>query len=261
LRLVGYAAPLKAARDASQPSCRVRRWRVPFSGLLEEKAENLSLLVFILFMLSSTAYDGLQQTRPWVVLFWQGIYPHVSPELSTVPRVGYEQALVLYRLWQSFWLITSPFIYLTIFLTFVAAAKILARTKYTVLELSLRFALSLIPIAIVYHITHYYPTLLEMGPQIVRLISDPFGFGWNLFGTANLAIPPVMVGAGVIWISQVVLIVAGHVVSVLLVHIEALRIFPSTRDATASQLPMLFLMILFTVAGLKILSMPLAPAQ
>jgi hypothetical protein len=71
----------------------------------------------------------------------------------------------------------------------------------------------------------------------------------------------VMLSAGVVWISQVVLIVAGHVVGVLVAHIEAVRIFPSTRDATVSQLPMLFLMILFTVAGLKILSMPLAPGQ
>jgi hypothetical protein len=259
LRLIGYAAPLKIVRNAKPPLHSVRRWRVPFSGLLLEETEGSSLLVFILFMLSSTAYDGLHQTRPWVTLYWQDIYPHLSPLLSTVPRQAYEQALALYALWQTFWLIASPFIYLAVLLTFVAAAKILAKTQYTVLQLSLRFALTLIPIAIVYHITHYYPTLLEMGPQIVRLISDPFGLGWNLFGTANLTIPAVILGAGVIWMSQVVLIVAGHVVSVLLAHFEALRIYPNTRDAMVSQIPILLLMILFTVVGLKILSMPLAP--
>jgi hypothetical protein len=261
LRLIGYAAPLKIVYDAASPLPVARRWRIPFSGLLEEETESWSLLVFILFMLSSTAYDGLHQTRPFVSLFWQDIYPHVSPLLSSVPRVGYEQALTVYTLWQSACLIASPFVYLAVFLSFVAAAKILAKSQHTVMYLSLRFALSLIPIAIVYHITHYYATLLEVGPQIVRLISDPFGLGWNLFGTANLRIPAVMLSAGVIWMSQVVLIVAGHVVSVLLAHIEALRIFPNTRSATASQLPLLLLMILFTVFGLKILSLPLAPAQ
>jgi hypothetical protein len=261
LRLIGYAAPLQIVRNADPAQPAVRRWRMPFSGLLEEETESSSLLVFILFMLSSTAYDGLHQTRPFVTSFWQEIYPHVSPLLSSVPRVGYEQALTLYTLWQSVWLVASPFIYLVVLLGFVAAAKFLANTQYTTMQLALRFALTLIPIAIVYHITHYYPTLFEVGPQIVRLISDPFGLGWNLFGTANLRIPAVILSAGVIWMSQVVLIIAGHVVSVLLAHVEALRIFPNSRAAAASQLPMLLLMILFTVFGLKILSMPLAPAQ
>src|SRR3546814_5626180 len=44
--------------------------RAPFSGLLQQRAEHLSLLVFVLFMLSSTAFDGLRATIPWFKLFW-----------------------------------------------------------------------------------------------------------------------------------------------------------------------------------------------
>jgi hypothetical protein len=210
-------------------------------------------------MLSSTAYDGLHETLPWVETFWKGVYPFVSQYLSDHPRTSYEQALFLYKLWQWFWLIASPFVYLVVLRVFVAAAKVIAKTQYSVSDLSLRFAPALIPIAIVYHITHYYPTLFAQGVQIERLISDPFGFGWNLFGTANLNILPVMVDVGLIWKSQVALIVGGHIVSSYLAHLEALRSFPTAKRATLSQLPILLLMVMFTTLGLKILSMPLAP--
>ena len=109
--------------------------------------------------------------------------------------------------------------------------------------------------------THYYPTVLSQGVEIVRLISDPFGLGWNVFGTANLAVAPIMVNVALLWKTQVVLIVAGHIIACYLAHTEAIRVFPSTRQATLSQVPLLLLMVIFTTVGLKILSMPFAPGQ
>src|SRR6185369_15905490 len=46
-----------------------------------------------------------------------------------------------------------------------------------------RFALSLVPIAIGYHLAHYLTFLLIQGQYIIPLASDPFGWGWNLLGT------------------------------------------------------------------------------
>ena len=62
---------------------------------------------------------------------------------------------------------------------------------------------------------------------------------------------------GVVWHSQVGLILFGHIVSVWIAHLVALRILPSRGSATLSQVPMLILMIGFTVAGLWILAQPL----
>jgi hypothetical protein len=61
----------------------------------------------------------------------------------------------------------------------------------------------------------------------------------------------------VVWHTQVWLILFGHIVSVYLAHLEALRVFPTRRQATLSQLPMLLLMVGFTTIGLWILSQPL----
>jgi hypothetical protein len=64
-----------------------------------------------------------------------------------------------------------------------------------------------------------------------------------------------------VWHVQVGLILVGHIVSVYLAHVEALRIFPSSRKAAVSQLPMLVLMMVFTTLGLWILSLPISAGQ
>ena len=60
-----------------------------------------------------------------------------------------------------------------------------------------------------------------------------------------------------VWHTQVALILFGHIVSVYLAHVVALRVFPTRREAMLSQLPMLCLMVFFTVAGLWILALPM----
>ena len=63
---------------------------------------------------------------------------------------------------------------------------------------------------------------------------------------------------GVIWHTQVLLMLGGHVVAVYLAHVVALRVFPSHRQGVVSQLPMLALMVAYTCLGLWVLSLPLA---
>jgi hypothetical protein len=64
-----------------------------------------------------------------------------------------------------------------------------------------------------------------------------------------------------VWHTQVALILAGHIVSVYLAHVEALKVFPNPRHAVLSQLPMLVLMVLLTTVGLWILSLPIDAGQ
>jgi hypothetical protein len=114
-----------------------------------------------------------------------------------------------------------------------------------------------VSIAIAYQVAHYYTYLLIQGQAIIALLSDPFGWGWNLFGTAGYKINAALVGADFVWYSQVALIVAGHVIAVYLAHVTALRLMRNQRLAVRSQYPMLALMILYTVFSLWILSQPI----
>ena len=231
--------------------------RQPFMGLVKEPAEHASLLLFILFMLSSTAFDGVHDTLAWTQLFWRDIYPLLEP-LAAGRAQPYLFLVDFYYYWQWLSLALSPFFYLAIYLFFISLVKLITSSSLSVRELALRFAYSLVPIAFVYNVTHYYTLIVSQGLSIVRIASDPLGIGWDLFGTASWLSTPVLLDAGSIWHTQVWLILFGHIVSVYLAHVEAMRIFPKSRRAIASQLPMLVLMVIFTTLGLWILSLPIA---
>jgi hypothetical protein len=251
LRLVAKMAPLDY-----RPG-RGLRLRTPFTGLLEQRAENYSLLLFALFMLSSTAFDGLRATAPWFRLFWLDPLNVIKPWIGTDPILAYVKLRRVYLAYETVWLLLSPFLYLAVFMLFIALAKWITRSRLSLRALGLSFGLTLLPIALVYNITHYYTLILTQGLKIVSLLSDPFGWGWNLFGTAGWLRAPILPDMGTVWHTQVGLILFGHIVSVYLAHAEALRVFPSHRQAVLSQLPMLLLMVLFTGVGLWILAQPI----
>jgi len=250
LRLIGKIAPFECKAGKI-------RLRQPFVGLLLEPAEHFSLLLLVLFMLSSTAFDGVHQTLPWVSVFWKWIYPL----LTAMIEQPYLFFVDIYYYWQWAMLFVSPFFYLAIYLLFVCLMKLATGSPRSVRDLALQFTFALIPIAFVYNVTHYFTLLFSQAPAVVPLISDPFGFGWNLFGTARVSSPPIILSADFVWHAQVALILVGHVVSVYLAHAQALQIFPREKQAVWSQLPMLTLMVLFTTVGLWILSLPIAGGQ
>jgi len=57
------------------------------------------------------------------------------------------------------------------------------RTGTSVRQVAGLFVLSLIPIALAYHLAHYLSYLVLVGQYIIPLAADPFGMGWDLFGT------------------------------------------------------------------------------
>jgi len=257
-RLVGLMAPVEY-RPCGRRGV-MFRLRRPLSGLLQRQPANTSLVLFVLFMLASTAFDGAHETQPWSRLFWRGVYPWIEPAVMAASTQPYKVAARLYYEWQWLMLTLSPLFYFALYAGFIWLSKRASGSTRTAGELGRVFALSLLPIAFVYHLTHYYTLLPAQGIQLVKLISDPLGWGWNLFGTARMALPPVLLDASFIWHTQVALILAGHIASVCIAHLEALRIFPGQRSAVASQIPMLLLMVGLTAGGLWILSLPLGSA-
>jgi len=256
-RLIGRIAPVAYEPAVGRQRGYVVRTRLPFAGLLKTNAEHISLLVFVLFMLSSTAFDGAHETRPWVAIFWQGIYPALAAHGAR----NYTFWVALYYAWQSAMLLLSPLFYLAIYLLLLWVAKIVARSEIPLKELALRFAFTLVPIALVYNAAHYYGEFFSQGVLILKMASDPFNMGWNLFGTDRWFNDPIVLDAALVWHTQVALILVGHIVSVYLAHVEALKVFPKRRHAIYSQLPMLALMVLLTTIGLWILSLPIAAGE
>jgi len=254
LRLIARMSPLQ---HTAQPDGTRLHWRFPFAGLQHARAEHISLTLFILFMLSATAFDGLRGTVPWFRLFWTDPTGLLQHWLGQPPIYAFVQLRPYYLGFESLCLLLSPWLYFAAYALFVWLGRIMAGSRVPMRQLLLDFSFSLLPIALVYHITHYYTLLLSQGVKIVSLLSDPFGWSWDLFGTAQLWRAPILPEMGTVWHTQVGLILFGHVVSVYLAHQQALRSFGSARAALLSQLPMLVLMVLFTTAGLWILAQPM----
>jgi hypothetical protein len=127
----------------------------------------------------------------------------------------------------------------------------------TTAMLARRFVLTLVPISLAYHVAHYVSYLFVGGQYAIPLISDPFGWGWNLFGTAAYQIDIGVIGPRLQWYVAVVSVVTGHIIAVCLSHIVALKIYPESRSALVTQIPMLVLMVGYTMCSLWILSQPI----
>jgi hypothetical protein len=190
---------------------------------------------FVILVLAGVAFDGLMETPLWNEL----------RRATSMP--------------QTLGLVLLPLVFLAAYLGFVKLSQLFGGGKgqLRLASLAAAYVYSLVPIAIAYQVAHYYTLLLVQGQEIVRHISDPFGWGWNLFGTAGYEVNPGLVGAAFVWYSQVALIVVGHVVAVYVAHLVALRMFGDRRKALRSQLPMLALMVLYTISSLWILSQPI----
>ena len=125
------------------------------------------------------------------------------------------------------------------------------------LEYGKIFVYTLIPIALAYHVAHFLLFLLIQGQLIIALVSDPFGFGWDLFGTANYRLNFKLVSPNVYWFVSGMSIVVGHIIAVFLSHRIALRVHENHRHALQSQYPMLVLMVGYTIASLWIITQPM----
>ena len=99
--------------------------------------------------------------------------------------------------------------------------------------------------------------LLIGGQYAIPLVSNPFGWGWDLFGTASYRVDIGLIGPRLQWQVAVIAVVLGHVIAVYVAHVTALRIFHTRRRALLSQIPMLLLMVGYTMCSLWILSQPI----
>jgi hypothetical protein len=137
---------------------------------------------------------------------------------------------------------------------YLVACNLASRSsgRWAPMQVASRFAHSLVPIALAYAVAHYMTLVIFEGQQLIAAISDPFGLGWDLFGTAERKVDFFITATEPVWYAQVAVIVVGHVCGVILAHDRALADFGV--DAVRSQYAMLVLMVALTTLGLLILA-------
>ena len=85
---------------------------------------------------------------------------------------------------------------------------------------------------------------MDAGQDTIFLASDPFGKGWDIFGTADFQPTENVFGPNTIWYVQVGVLVVGHVLGLVLAHDKAIALFSSAQTAIRTQYAMLALWLL-----------------
>jgi hypothetical protein len=203
--------------------------RSPLDGV-DGIASERGLVAVVMVLLGSTGYDGLSRTQ-----FWQE-GPGRTAYLSAVPGTLGLLAVIAVA--------TALFVGATV-LGGALSRSDLARQPGL-------YAHSLVPIAAGYAVAHYFSLLLLDGQATWILASNPFAQpGVDLFGTYGRAVDYTAVSTRTIANVQVSSIVVAHVLGVVLAHDRAVRETP--RRATVGQVPLVAVMVAFTVGGLFLL--------
>jgi hypothetical protein len=216
------------------------RFRMPGSGVIGQGESSAALMIFVLLVLSTMTLDGFLATT-----IWTDIRMQLSQVVSSITLIG------------SLALLAAPIMFYLAFQACMALSASAGHLDLTSVFAARVFVITLLPIAVVYHIAHFHSFLLIQGQAIVPLISDPFGWGWDLFGTASYRLNPTVVSPHASWLFTVAVIVAGHVVAVYAAHAVARRRATSGTSLFRGQLPVLLLMTGYTVLSLWIMGQPM----
>lgn len=218
---------------AASPKDRGVRLRPYGAGIRREPPLGPGGGTFVLALLATVVYDGFARTEKYL-------------------------DLEAYLLGQSEWLafhfrllttLIMVAIAVTFALAFPAVAALVARPEQSGLAATARrYAPTLIPIAAVYFVSHYFVYLIYIAQFTPAVVLDPFEREW---------IPDYEIWTGIpgslVWYVQVALIVWGHVVAVFEAHRLSGGLYRGPARAVAAQAPLILLMVGYTFGGLWVL--------
>ncbi len=217
--------------------------RPPLSGLpqLEPASGTVALLSV---MIGTVTFDGLTQGRLWkdTAIELTDVVTSLGVPITDAPKVVATIGLV------------AAVILVALFYRAGIAGAHSVGGDISAERLRAAFVHSLVPIAMVYVAAHYLTFLLFEGQAIRYLASDPFGQGWDLFGTASAAIDYSLLSQNGAWYAQVGFVVLGHVAALILAHDRALVLYDNAKLAVRSQYWMLAIMVGFTTLALWLLA-------
>ncbi|HZD14368.1 MAG TPA: hypothetical protein VE196_04425 [Pseudonocardiaceae bacterium] len=196
--------------------------RNPFEGL-DAIRPAPGLVGVVVALVGSTAYDGLSHTSWWN---WNVPTGTVNATIELVCTVLLIALIYLLGTWS----LVGP------------------GEQQDGPRSAAAFAHSIVPIAAGYAIAHYFSVLFFESQQAFILSSDPFGKGWNLFGTAGSVIDYTIVGIPTIALVQIFGIVTGHLMAAVCAHERAVQLFPP-RAARSVQYPLLAAMVGLTMGA------------
>ena len=186
---------------------------------------------FILLMIGTVTYDGLRETTFWYNQFGEQIN---NMWFSTIMFLSMNLGTIIFYRFACYF-----------------AIKV-GGSELKLNEVSKLFGHTMLPIAFAYHITHYLTLLLFETQTFIYRLNDPIGTGLNLFNVQepeiNYFIEPI-----IIWGIQVAVTLLGHMLSVVLAHDLAVKLF-GHQQSDKTQYIFLFITVALTLQALFVLS-------
>ena len=225
-----------AAADPGERRAELRPW---FAGLTEVGTAGWSDAAFIVLALAAVSFDGLRETIVWGTVM-NPIFTILLPVVGGLNTVLVVQTIGLVGVWLAF------------LAAFAAAAAITRRMHDPgrAMEppgaVAGAYAATLLPIAGGYLVAHYLTLVVQGAVWVPALLADPL---------ATVAPPLDWIPISAVWYLSVGAIVVGHVAAVVLAHRRALR--DSARSPILAGLPLVILMVGYTVLSLWIIAQPI----
>ena len=253
--IIGKFGPIEAERGAFNEATPGRRTSAPDGvisavylrpwgvGLLKPGPGGWDRVYFVILMLSTLAFDGILATPAW-----QDFNVTLEPLWLPMGQFGFFFVRTL-----GLTLLTAAF--LLVFIAFIEMVIFFGNRKVDFVTTATGFALTLVPIALVYNAAHNYSYVVVQSQALIPLLNDPLHRGWHLWpAVAGMQPSFALAQASTVWFAQVILIVLGHVIAVYLAHLRAGERFRTAQRALVSQYPMLALMVIYTMTSLLILA-------
>jgi hypothetical protein len=225
-----------AAADDPERRPLLRPW---ITGLTEVRHAGWSDAAFIVLALAGVSYDGLRETG-----FGASLLSALLPPVQS-----------LFGITGTTFLIVETLALLLVALAFGAAFTVIVTVTHRLSDPGERrplhatagvYASTLLPIAAGYLIAHYLTLVIQGAVWLPSLVVDPL---------MSLAPELDWIPTGLVWYLSVAAIVGGHVAGIVLAHRVALREAP--RRSVLAGLPMVALMIGYTVLSLWIIAQPI----
>ena len=227
--LLGRLSPLGRRDDG--------RWvlRTPLHGVALLAGER-GLVATVSVMLGSTAYDGFSADLRWATFV----------QTSPVPPGALRTATLL-----AFCVLVAAMLGLAA----VASVRLARRPLGDAPPFASTMASSLIPVAAGYVVAHYWSLFVYQGQVTLTLLSNPFGDGRDLLGFGGLQPDTTLIAPTLVATVQATSIVVGHLLGVLVAHERAITVL-DRRSAVVGQVPLMLLMLAYTLGGLTLLFTP-----
>jgi hypothetical protein len=226
------------AADDDERRAELRPW---IAGLTDVGRPGWSDVAFIVLTLAGVTYDGMRETALGTFLF-NALYPSVAAVIGptstgTFLLVATLQLAAVYAT------------FLAAFVTIATLTRALGTPDGRTMSLAPlagRYAMTLLPIAGGYLLAHYLTLVIQGVVWLPSLLVNPL-----------MSVAPQLdaIPVAVVWYVSVAAIVGGHIAAIALAHRHALRDAPGR--ATIAGLPMVALMVSYTILSLWIIAAPI----